>query len=113
VLDVVSVVGCTLWLMTITIECTCGEVSFTSRNPLRALAVGQRLDVLSAATADQAHRFSLELDAAWHPTSREPDLDCVVYAELDRAAVVTGLSDDEAAAVLGALVEPHEYVTAA
>jgi len=91
----------------VTISCSCGSVSTTRRNPLSGLTLRDRVEVIRAAHSVHSGFLALEVDAAWHPSSADPDVSCVVLADLDAVDASEGLTPQEARMVQDLLEVAH------
>lgn len=91
----------------VTISCSCGAVTTSRRNPLRALGLEERMEAVRTAYSAHDGFLTLEVDASWHPgladagqgdePGEEPDEDCVVLVDMDALDACEGLPDDERA----------------
>jgi hypothetical protein len=91
----------------VTISCSCGSASRTSRNPLRGLALTDRVDLVRAAYSVQAGFLTLELDASWHPAQDEPSEACVVLLDMDALDATEGLDEPDARSLRNLLEVAH------
>lgn len=91
----------------VVVSCSCGEVSYPSHNPVRALPVAQRARL--AATAGERGTVVVDIDPDWHPGGASLHVDCVwLVAEVTLEALVAGLEPADAALVRAAWVLPRE-----
>ncbi|GEL96086.1 hypothetical protein [Cellulomonas composti] len=77
-----------------TISCSCGATTTTRGNPLRGLSLEDRVELVRTAFAVDDGIATLELDGSWHPGG-EPDVACVVLADVDLVDACVGLRADE------------------
>ncbi|WP_309135452.1 hypothetical protein [Cellulomonas sp.] len=91
----------------VVVSCSCGEVSYPSGNPVRALPLAQRVRL--AATAGERGTVVVDLDPDWHPGGESLHVACVwLVAEVTLDALVAGLDAADAAVVRTAWVLPRE-----
>ncbi|MFS0705605.1 hypothetical protein AB6N23_13895 [Cellulomonas sp. 179-A 9B4 NHS] len=91
----------------VVVSCSCGEVSYPSHNPVRALPVAQRVRL--AGSAGEQATVVVDVDPDWHPGGASLEVACVwLVAEVTLEALVAGLDPADAALVRAAWVLPRE-----
>lgn len=91
----------------VVVSCSCGEVSYPSHNPVRALPVAQRVRL--AGTAGERGTVVVDVEPDWHPGGASVHVACVwLVAEVTLEALVAGLEAADAAVVRAAWVLPRE-----
>ena len=90
-----------------TISCSCGSASTTRHNPLRGLALADRVDVVRAAYSVHAGFLTLEVDGSWHPVQDEPDEACVVLLDMDALDATEGLDEPDSRSLRNLLEVAH------
>lgn len=91
----------------IVVSCSCGEVSYPSGNPVRALPLAHRVRL--ASTAGERGTVVVDVEPDWHPAGASLDVACVwLVAEVTLEALVAGLDEADAAVVRAAWVLPRE-----
>jgi hypothetical protein len=93
----------------VTISCSCGATATSRRNPLAGMTLAERLERVRTAWSAHDGFLTLELDAAWHPGSSEPDPSCVVLVDMDALDACTGLGDQEGEGIAALLRLAHVH----